>query len=215
MILGILIFTSLNLFDKYNEKKMPNCPSYCGVEHVHRGEKMDLKKLQEMIQPKSAVPDNTKNQGFEVFGDKSQEGDIIKENAFKALAEAGMTEEDILGMVMGSVGGGAGGAGKGVMGALKGIGGGIKGLAGKIGSKAKFPQGYGAPQSPGQSPELPAFIRKSMEKQNNPLQQLQKEQQTRGTIQQAIKQLMNPNTVIREEGIKKSLKGMRKTGIRG
>ena len=115
---------------------------------------------------------------------------------------------------MGSVGGGVG-AGRGIMGALKGIGGKLKGLTGKIGSKAKFPQGYGAPQSPGQSPELPSFIRKSMEKQNNPLQLLKKEQQTRGTIQQAIKQLMNPNTVIREEGIKKSLKGMRKTGIRG
>ena len=166
-----------------------------------------------MIQPKAAVPDNTKQQVFEVFNDKSQEGDTIKTNALSALKQAGMTEEDILGMVMGSVGGG--GAGKGVMGALKGMGGKLKGLTGKIGSKAKFPQGYGAPQSPGQSPELPSFIRKSMEKQNNPLQLLQKEQQTRGTIQEAIKQLMNPNTVIREEGIKKSLKGMRKTGIRG
>ena len=207
------MFASLNLFDKYNENKIPPCPNHCGVEHVHRGEKMDLKKLQEMIQPKASMPDNTKQQVFEVFNDKSQEGDTIKTNALSALKQVGMTEEDILGLVMGSVGGG--GAGKGVMGALKGMGSGLKGLTGKIGSKAKFPQGYGAPQSPGQSPELPAFIRKSMEKQNNPLQLLQKEQQTRGTIQEAIKQLMNPNTVIREEGIKKGLKGMRKTGIRG
>ena len=175
---------------------------------------MDLKKLQAMIQPKAAVPDNTKQNVFEVFADKSQEGDTIKTNALGSLKQAGLTEEDILGIVMGSVGGGVG-AGRGIMGALKGIGGKLKGLTGKIGSKAKFPQGYGAPQSPGQSPELPSFIRKSMEKQNNPLQLLKKEQQTRSTIQQAIKQLMNPNTVIREEGIKKSLKGMRKTGIRG
>tara|TARA_R110002096_G_scaffold321096_1_gene515185 strand:+ start:607 stop:1242 length:636 start_codon:yes stop_codon:yes gene_type:complete len=205
------MFASLNLFDKYNENKIPSCPNYCGIEHVHRGEKMDLKKLQAMIQPKAAVPDNTKQNVFEVFADKSQEGDTIKNNALSSLKQAGMTEEDILGMVMGSVGGGA--AGKGVMGALKGIGGKLKGLTGKIGSKAKFPQGYGAPQSPGQSPELPSFIRKSMEKQNNPLQLLKKEEETVGGIQAAIKQLMNPNTVIREEGIKKGAKaGMRQFG---
>ena len=206
------MFASLNLFDKYNENKIPSCPNYCGIEHVHRGEKMDLKKLQAMIQPNTAVPDNTKQQVFEVFADKSQEGDTIKTNALGSLKQAGLTEEDILGIVMGSVGGGVG-AGRGIMGALKGIGGKLKGLTGKIGSKAKFPQGYGAPQSPGQSPELPSFIRKSMEKQNNPLQLLKKEQQTRSTIQQAIKQLMNPNTVIREEGIKKGAKaGMRQFG---
>ena len=203
------MFAGLNLFDEYNYKKIPNCPSYCGVEHEHKGEEMDLKKIQEMIKPKSAVPDNTRNMGYEVFGDKSQEGDTIKTNALATLKEAGMTEEDILAMVMGGVGG-ASGAGKGIMGALKGMGGKLKGLTGKIGSKAKFPEGYGAPQSPGQSPQLPSFIRKSMEKnQNNPLQQLKKEQETTANIQAAIKQLMNPNTVVREEGIKK---GMRQFG---
>ena len=165
-----------------------------------------------MIQPNASTPDNTKQQAFEVFNDKSQEGDTIKINALNVLKDAGMTEEDILGMVMGSVGGGAG---TGVMGALKGLKGGIKGLAGKIGSKAKFPKGYGAPQSPSQSPDTPAFIRKALDKEMSPLQQIQNEQKTRSTIQQAIKQLMNPNTVIKEEGIKKTLKGMRKTGIRG
>ncbi len=206
------MFASLNLFDEYNKKNIPLCPSYCGIEHIHERETMDLKKIQEMIQPNASTPDNTKQQAFEVFNDKSQEGDTIKSNALNALKEAGMTEEDILGMVMGSVGGGAG---TGVMGALKGLKGGLKGLAGKIGSKAKFPKGYGAPQSPSQSPDTPAFIRKALDKEMSPLQQIQNEQKTRSTIQQAIKQLMNPNTVIKEEGIKKTLKGMRKTGIRG
>ena len=99
---------------------------------------MDLKKIQEMIQPKATVPDNTRQQAFEVFNDKSQEGDTIKNNALISLKNLGMTEEDILGIAMGSVGGA--GKLKGVMGALKGIGGGLKGLAGKIGSKAKFPK---------------------------------------------------------------------------
>jgi len=177
---------------------------------------MDLKKIQEMIQPKAAVPDNTKQHAFEVFNDKSQEGDTIKANALGALKSAGMTEEDILGMVMGSVGGA--GKLKGVMGALKGIGGGLKGLAGKIGSKAKFPKGYGAPQSPDVfrskgAPEVPAFIRKALDKKMNPIEQIQNEEKTRATIQQAIQQLMKPNTVIKEEGIKKALTGMRKTGV--
>ena len=214
MILGILMFTSLNLFDEYNENKIPPCPSYCGIEHVHKGEKMDLKKLQAMIQPKTAVPDNTKQQAFEVFNDKSQEGDTIKANALGSLKQMGLSEEDILGIVMGSVGGGVG-AGKGIMGALKGLKGGLKGLAGKIGSKAKFPKGYGASQSPGASPDTPAFIRKALDKKMNPIEQMKNEKQTRATIQQSIQQLMKPNTVIKEEGIQKALKGTRKTGIRG
>ena len=172
---------------------------------------MDLKKIQEMIQPKASVPDNTKQQAFEVFNDKSQEGDTIKNNALISLKNLGMTEEDILGIAMGSVGGA--GKLKGVMGALKGIGGGLKGLAGKIGSKAKFPKGYGAPQSPRVPSDTPAFIRKALDKKMNPIEQMQNEQKTRATIKQAIQQLMKPNTVSKEEGIKKTLKGMRKTGV--
>ena len=197
---------------------------------------MALDKIREMIQPNATIPDNTKHEAYQVFGEKSVEGNELQRNALKMLTDAGMTEEDILGMVMGSqntqmgamnptpqtVKGGLGvlenispaGMG-GVLKSLKGLGGGLKGLAGKIGSKAKFPKGYGAPQSPGQSPELPTFIRITLDKQMNPMQQMQNEQQTRSTIQRAIQQLMNPNTVIKEEDIQKALKGMRKTGIRG
>ena len=174
---------------------------------------MALDKIREMIQPNTTVPDNTRHEAYQVFGEKSVEGNEMQRNALKMLTDAGMTEEDILGMVMGSVGGG--GAGKGVMGALKGMGGKLKGLTGKIGSKVKFPQGYGAPQSPGTSADTPAFIRKALDKKMNPIEQMKNEKQTRATIQQSIQQLMKPNTVIKEEGIKKSLKGMRKVGIRG
>ena len=166
---------------------------------------MDLKKIQEMIQPKASVPDNTKQQAFEVFNDKSQEGDTIKNNALISLKNLGMTEEDILGIAMGSVGGA--GKLKGVMGALKGIGGGLKGLAGKIGSKAKFPKGYGAPQSPRETPKLPTFIQNKLNKaEPNPFKQEAIKQQE---IRKALNQLMQPNTVIKEEGIKK---GMRQFG---
>ena len=193
------------------------------------------RNLIDMIQPVQAVPDNTKQEVWQVFGDKSQEGDTMKANALSALKNAGLTEEDILGLVMGSasgtgtisptpqvVKGGLGGlenvamGGMGAMKALKGLSGkGLKGLAGKIGSKMKFPQGSGAPQSPGMSADTPAFIRKALDKKMNPIQQMQDEKQTRSIIQQSIQQLMHPNTVIKEEGIKKTLKGMRKTGIRG
>ena len=175
---------------------------------------MALDKIREMIQPITAVPDNTRHEAYQIFGEKSVEGNEMQNNALKMLTNAGMTEEDILSIVMGSVGGGIG-AGKGIMGALKGLGGGVGRLAGKIGSKAKFPKGYGAPQSPGQSPELPTFIRKTLDKQMNPMQQMQNEGRVRSIIQESIDQLMKPNTVIKEEGVKKTLKGMRKTGIRG
>ena len=175
---------------------------------------MALDKIRAMIQPNVAVPDNTKQQVFEVFADKSKEGDAIKENALNLLTNIGFTEEDILELAMGSVGGG--GASGGIMKALKGMrGSGLKGLAGKIGAKAKFPQGYGAPQSPGASADTPAFLRKALDKQMNPIEQMQNESKVRSKIQEAIRSLMNPNTVIKKEGIKPSPQGMRKVGIRG
>ena len=159
------------------------------------------------MQPKSAAPDNTKTEVFQVFGEKSKDGQTIAENAQKMLANAGMTENDLMSMVMGSAGGGMGGGG--IMKSLKGLGGGLKGLAGKIGGKGNFPQGYGAPQSPSPPKELPAFIRKRIqEAQPNPLQQEAIKQQQ---IKQALDQLFKPNTVIKPEGIK----GMRKVGVRG
>jgi len=187
---------------------------------------MDIKEIQKMYEKKltaddkswikqnnpwitEAVPDNTRNEAFQVFGEKSNEGDTIRENAVNILNEAGLSEEDILALVMGSAGG-VPSMGKGIMKTLKGLGGGLKGLAGKVKSKMKFPEGYGAPQSPKQAPELPAFIRKQLDKvEPNPLKQEAIKQQE---IRKALDQLMQPNTVIKEEGIKK---GMRKVGIRG
>ena len=176
---------------------------------------MELDKIRGMIQPKAVVPDNTRHEAWQVFSDKSQEGDTMKENALGSLKKAGLTEEDILGLVMGSVGGG--GAGRGVMQALKGMAGrgGFKGLAGKIGSKMRFPQGYGAPQSPGSPSQMPAFARKAVDNRMNPMQQMQNEGRVRSIIQESIDQLMKPNTVIKKEGVQKALKGMRKVGIRG
>jgi len=164
---------------------------------------MNLEELRKKIKPVDAAPDNTRHEGYQVFGEKSVEGEKLQQIARATLAKAGLTEEDILGLVMGTAGGGGGGALK----ALKGLKGGLKGLAGKIGSKMKFPKGHGAPQSPGAPKELPAFIRKHMDKvEPNPLKQEAIKQQE---IRVALNQLMNPNTVIKEEGIKK---GMRQFG---
>jgi hypothetical protein len=165
---------------------------------------MTLKELRKKIQPTEAVPDNTRNDAFQVFGEKSVEGNKIQENALSMLKDRGLTEEDILDLVMG-VSGAPSGAG--VLKSLKGISGGLKGLAGKIGSKMKFPKGYGAPQSPGKAPETPSFIKKHLNKvEPDPFKQEAIKQQE---IRNALNQLMNPNTVIKEEGIKK---GMRQFG---
>ena len=67
---------------------------------------------------------------YEIFGEKSKTFDDTIAN----LEEAGIGEDFLLSLVMGSVGGAS--TGKGIMGALK-------GLAGRIKSKIKFPQGYG------------------------------------------------------------------------
>ena len=63
---------------------------------------MALDKIREMIQPKTAVPDNTRHEAYQVFGEKSVEGNEMQNNALKMLTNAGMTEEDILGMAMNS-----------------------------------------------------------------------------------------------------------------
>ena len=197
---------------------------------------MELDKIRKLLKPKIAVPDNTKQEVWQVFADKSQEADTMKINALNSLKQAGLTEQDILGLVMGSqniqmgamnptpqtVKGGLGalenftmGGMGGILKSLKGMRGGLGRLAGKMGSKMKFPQGYGAPQSPGTYPRTPPFAQKAVNKQINPMQQFQNEEKVRSIIQESIDQLMKPNTVVKEEGIKKTLKGMRKTGIRG
>tara|TARA_R100001198_G_C5177295_1_gene175483 strand:- start:104 stop:691 length:588 start_codon:yes stop_codon:yes gene_type:complete len=185
---------------------------------------VDIKEIQKMYEKKltaddkkwikqnnnwitEAAPDNTRNEAFQVFGEKSAEGNKIQENASKMFKDMGMSEQDILNLVMGVTPMGAvGAAGKG-MSALKGLGKGLKGLVGKIKSKVKFPEGYNAPQSPGKTSELPAFIRKQLDKvEPNPLKQEAIKQQE---IRKALDQLMQPNTVVKEEGIKK---GMRQFG---
>ena len=173
---------------------------------------MELNKLQEMIQPKAAMPDNTRQEAWQVFTDKSQEADTMKINASNILKSQGLTEQDILDIVMGMSGAPSG---AGILKSLKGLGGGLKGLIGKIGSKAKFPRGYVAPQ-PSRSPiETPAFARKAVNERMSPREQIQNEQQVRTIIQESIDQLMKPNTVVKKEGVQKALKGMRKVGIRG
>tara|TARA_R100000315_G_scaffold58456_1_gene33586 strand:+ start:298 stop:1053 length:756 start_codon:yes stop_codon:yes gene_type:complete len=166
---------------------------------------MNLKQLQKMISPKTATPDNTKNEAFQVFGEKSDEGTQLQQNALSILNEAGLTEEDILNLVMGSVG--SVGSAKGVMGALKGMKSKAKNLLETMKSKSKFPEGYGAPQSPTPPKELPAFIRKRLDEvEPNPFKQEAIKQEE---IRNALNQLMKPNTVVRPEGIKK---GMRQFG---
>ena len=165
---------------------------------------MTLEELKKKVQPVEAVPDNTRNEAFQVFGEKSVEGNNIQANALKFLTDRGMNEEDILNLVMGVSGVPSGG---GIMKALKGVGGKLKGLASKLNSKRKFPVGHGAPQSPRETPKLPTFIQNKLNKaEPNPFKQEAIKQQE---IRKALNQLMQPNTVIKEEGIKK---GMRQFG---
>jgi hypothetical protein len=113
------MFTSLNLFDKYNDDKMPSCPIYCGVEHVHKGEDMNNRM------------EYDKGDVYDIFEEKSKSFD----NVMTSLNEQGIGEDFILSLVMGSAGGGGS--------SLKGIKGLLKGLMGKMKSKAKFPHAYG------------------------------------------------------------------------
>ena len=85
--------------------------------------------------------------------------------------------------------------GMGIMKALKGLigRGGVKGLAGKIGSKMKFPQGFGATQSPRPTQGLPPFIRNPLsEKYPNPLQ---REKFRRKEIQAVLDNIFNRNPI--------------------
>ena len=56
---------------------------------------MALDKIREMIQPNTTVPDNTRHEAYQVFGEKSVEGSEMQINASKLLKQMGMTEEDI------------------------------------------------------------------------------------------------------------------------
>ena len=42
---------------------------------------MTLEELKKKVQPVEAVPDNTRNEAFQVFGEKSVEGNNIQANA--------------------------------------------------------------------------------------------------------------------------------------
>ena len=83
------MFTSLNLFDEYNDNKIPSCPIYCGIEHIHKGGNMERMEYD-------------KGDVYDIFEEKSKPFD----DTMARLNEQGIGEDFILSLVMGSVGGG-------------------------------------------------------------------------------------------------------------
>ena len=84
------MFTSLNLFDKYNDNNIPNCPIYCGIEHIHKGEDMNNRM------------EYDKGDVYDIFEEKSKSFD----DAITSLNEQGLGGDFLMSLAMGSVGGG-------------------------------------------------------------------------------------------------------------
>ena len=83
------MFASINLFDEYNDNKIPSCPIYCGIEHIHKGGNMERMEYD-------------KGDVYDIFEEKSKPFD----DAMASLNEQGIGEDFILSLVMGSIGGG-------------------------------------------------------------------------------------------------------------